>query len=145
MGRERAGAGDGMLEPMPLTVATMTIRGENDDDNGSGGTGDASQIEELQQQEQQQGQNRMKEDGDGRVDGEDGRRESAPASAGPTTPASSSGEFYGCKHYSRRVKIVAPCCGEVFWCRHCHNDKYEKHMDIKYATIRPRCPFRFDA
>jgi hypothetical protein len=21
----------------------------------------------------------------------------------------------------RRVKLVAPCCGEVVWCRHCHN------------------------
>ena len=28
----------------------------------------------------------------------------------------------GCKHYRRRCKLVAPCCGEVFWCRHCHNE-----------------------
>ena len=27
----------------------------------------------------------------------------------------------GCTHYKRRCKLVAPCCGEVFWCRHCHN------------------------
>ena len=27
----------------------------------------------------------------------------------------------GCEHYRRRCKLVAPCCGEVFWCRHCHN------------------------
>eukprot|EP00890_Picochlorum_soloecismus_P005086 jgi/Picsp_1/5579/NSC_02938-R1_ring finger and chy zinc finger domain-containing protein 1 len=30
--------------------------------------------------------------------------------------------LYGCKHYRRRVKFVAPCCGEVFACRHCHNE-----------------------
>ncbi len=24
-------------------------------------------------------------------------------------------------HYKRRCRLVAPCCGEVFWCRHCHN------------------------
>jgi RING finger/CHY zinc finger protein 1 len=27
----------------------------------------------------------------------------------------------GCTHYKRRCKLVASCCGEVFWCRHCHN------------------------
>jgi RING finger/CHY zinc finger protein 1 len=27
----------------------------------------------------------------------------------------------GCSHYRRRCKIVSPCCDEVFWCRHCHN------------------------
>lgn len=29
----------------------------------------------------------------------------------------------GCKHYRRRCKLVAPCCGEAFWCRHCHNER----------------------
>ncbi|CAN4123232.1 unnamed protein product [Withania somnifera] len=29
---------------------------------------------------------------------------------------------YGCKHYRRRCKIRAPCCNEVFDCRHCHNE-----------------------
>ncbi|ERN16907.1 hypothetical protein AMTRI_Chr02g264560 [Amborella trichopoda] len=29
---------------------------------------------------------------------------------------------YGCKHYKRRCKIRAPCCNEVFPCRHCHNE-----------------------
>eukprot|EP00743_Colponemidia_sp_Colp-15_P002936 GILK01003176.1.p1 GENE.GILK01003176.1~~GILK01003176.1.p1 ORF type:complete len:353 (-),score=12.22 GILK01003176.1:222-1196(-) len=33
---------------------------------------------------------------------------------------------HGCKHYRRRCKLRAPCCGEVFWCRHCHN---EVHME----------------
>jgi CHY zinc finger len=27
-----------------------------------------------------------------------------------------------CKHYRRRCKIRAPCCDEVFYCRHCHNE-----------------------
>jgi hypothetical protein len=27
-----------------------------------------------------------------------------------------------CEHYRRRCKIVAPCCGQVFPCRHCHNE-----------------------
>lgn len=29
---------------------------------------------------------------------------------------------YGCKHYLRRCKIVAPCCKEAFSCRLCHDD-----------------------
>ncbi|KAL0347137.1 UNVERIFIED_CONTAM: E3 ubiquitin-protein ligase RZFP34 [Sesamum calycinum] len=29
---------------------------------------------------------------------------------------------YGCSHYRRRCKIIAPCCNEIFDCRHCHND-----------------------
>ncbi|WCJ21408.1 zinc finger (C3HC4-type RING finger) family protein [Euphorbia peplus] len=29
---------------------------------------------------------------------------------------------YGCEHYRRRCKIRAPCCDQIFQCRHCHND-----------------------
>ncbi|KAK0608816.1 hypothetical protein LWI29_036493 [Acer saccharum] len=29
---------------------------------------------------------------------------------------------YGYKHYRRRCKIRAPCCNEIFECRHCHNE-----------------------
>ncbi|KAG9459793.1 hypothetical protein H6P81_004301 [Aristolochia fimbriata] len=29
---------------------------------------------------------------------------------------------YGCEHYRRRCKIRAPCCNEIFPCRHCHNE-----------------------
>ncbi|XP_020252313.1 E3 ubiquitin-protein ligase MIEL1-like [Asparagus officinalis] len=29
---------------------------------------------------------------------------------------------FGCNHYRRRCKIRAPCCNEIFGCRHCHNE-----------------------
>ncbi|KAK4281082.1 hypothetical protein QN277_012617 [Acacia crassicarpa] len=29
---------------------------------------------------------------------------------------------YGCEHYERRCKIRAPCCDQIFPCRHCHNE-----------------------
>ncbi|PHT74654.1 hypothetical protein T459_21931 [Capsicum annuum] len=29
---------------------------------------------------------------------------------------------YGCSHYRRRCRIRAPCCNEIFDCRHCHNE-----------------------
>lgn len=38
---------------------------------------------------------------------------------------------YGCKHYRRRCKIRAPCCNQVFGCRHCHNE----------AMNSLKCPF----
>jgi RING finger/CHY zinc finger protein 1 len=28
----------------------------------------------------------------------------------------------GCRHYSRGCRIRAPCCNQLFWCRHCHNE-----------------------
>ena len=40
----------------------------------------------------------------------------------------------GCTHYARKCKLVAPCCGEVFWCRHCHNEKHnDQERDPKKA------------
>ncbi|AUF82230.1 E3 ubiquitin--protein ligase MIEL1-like protein [Tetraselmis virus 1] len=40
--------------------------------------------------------------------------------------------FLGCKHYRRKCRIVAPCCGEVFWCRRCHDEeKNEQEPDLK--------------
>lgn len=38
------------------------------------------------------------------------------------SPDHARGEM-GCKHYRRRCKLIAPCCGEAFWCRHCHNER----------------------
>ncbi|XP_058224203.1 E3 ubiquitin-protein ligase RZFP34-like [Rhododendron vialii] len=29
---------------------------------------------------------------------------------------------FGCIHYRRKCKIRAPCCDEIFDCRHCHNE-----------------------
>lgn len=29
---------------------------------------------------------------------------------------------HGCVHYRRRCRIRAPCCNEIFDCRHCHNE-----------------------
>lgn len=36
-----------------------------------------------------------------------------------------------CSHYRRRCKIRAPCCNEIFDCRHCHNEaKVYIHVNI---------------
>ena len=41
----------------------------------------------------------------------------------------------GCEHYLRKCMLVASgCCGEIFWCRHCHNDeKHDKERDPNKA------------
>lgn len=46
---------------------------------------------------------------------------------------------HGCDHYRRRCRLVAPCCGEVFWCRHCHNaakDDGEQDLAKRHALDR---------
>ncbi|URE29032.1 RING finger and CHY zinc finger domain-containing protein [Musa troglodytarum] len=46
---------------------------------------------------------------------------------------------YGCSHYRRRCKIRAPCCGEVFDCRHCHDDaKNSLKVDLRDRHEIPR-------
>ncbi|KAJ6801982.1 E3 ubiquitin-protein ligase MIEL1-like [Iris pallida] len=37
---------------------------------------------------------------------------------------------YGCSHYRRRCRIRAPCCNEIFDCRHCHNEA-KNSMDVE--------------
>ena len=40
---------------------------------------------------------------------------------------------YGCKHYRRKCRIVAPCCNTVYTCRRCHDEdiseRYVSSMD----------------
>ncbi|RDX93671.1 E3 ubiquitin-protein ligase MIEL1, partial [Mucuna pruriens] len=48
---------------------------------------------------------------------------SASASASAIEKREEFGKLqYGCEHYKRRCKILAPCCNQIFPCRHCHND-----------------------
>ncbi|KAG2691641.1 hypothetical protein I3843_08G017500 [Carya illinoinensis] len=46
---------------------------------------------------------------------------------------------YGCLHYRRRCRIRAPCCNEIFDCRHCHNEaKNNIKIDHKHRHEIPR-------
>ncbi|WOL09904.1 E3 ubiquitin-protein ligase [Canna indica] len=46
---------------------------------------------------------------------------------------------HGCSHYRRRCQIRAPCCGEVFDCRHCHNEaKNSLEVDVSNRHEIPR-------
>lgn len=42
--------------------------------------------------------------------------------------------YEGCDHYKRKATLLAPCCGEFFACRFCHDAaKYEGNPDPKKA------------
>ncbi|WVZ59177.1 hypothetical protein U9M48_009367 [Paspalum notatum var. saurae] len=48
-------------------------------------------------------------------------------------------QHHGCAHYRRGCAVVAPCCGEVFACRHCHNDaKNSLEVDPRHRHEIPR-------
>ncbi|KAK6930115.1 Zinc finger, RING-type [Dillenia turbinata] len=53
---------------------------------------------------------------------------------------------YGCQHYRRRCKIRAPCCNEIFSCRHCHNEftstlknPFDRHELVRRDVKRVIC------
>ncbi|KAK6940925.1 RCHY1, zinc-ribbon [Dillenia turbinata] len=49
-----------------------------------------------------------------------------------TTHAPDFGKLeFGCEHYRRRCKIRAPCCNQIFSCRHCHNEATSLLRDAK--------------
>ncbi len=47
---------------------------------------------------------------------------------------------YGCSHYRRRCKLVAPCCPEVFWCRHCHNQVMHDDEPVNCPSLLDPVP-----
>jgi hypothetical protein len=45
----------------------------------------------------------------------------------------------GCRHYVRGARIIAPCCGEEFWCRLCHDmvkDEGETDPKKQHKIVR---------
>jgi len=50
----------------------------------------------------------------------------------------------GCKHYPRRAKIRADCCGKFFSCRLCHDEASDHKID-RYATQEMMCMHCFTA
>lgn len=46
---------------------------------------------------------------------------------------------FGCNHYRRGAKLVAPCCGEEYVCRLCHDEAVADHKLDRYAVKEMRC------
>jgi len=48
-------------------------------------------------------------------------------------------EVMGCKHYKRRCKLVAPCCGKAYNCRFCHDEAEENHTLDRQKVQEVEC------
>ncbi|KAL3812822.1 hypothetical protein ACJIZ3_014090 [Penstemon smallii] len=53
---------------------------------------------------------------------------------------------FRCMHYRRRCKIRAPCCNEVYDCRHCHNEAtsmfrtiFDRHELVRHDVKQVIC------
>ena len=46
--------------------------------------------------------------------------------------------IYGCNHYLRRCKILAPCCNKIYTCRLCH-DENETHNIDRFSIKKIIC------
>uniref|UniRef100_A0ACD5WY32 Uncharacterized protein n=1 Tax=Avena sativa TaxID=4498 RepID=A0ACD5WY32_AVESA len=46
---------------------------------------------------------------------------------------------FGCKHYRRRCRIRAPCCNDVFHCRHCHNESTKDGHELDRHAVESVC------
>lgn len=101
-------AGDGQADGDDFVFYVDVPAGSSDSEDG-GAADDASMS-----------------DGGGEATGGSAADSDAP----PAPPALA----HGCKHYRRRCSLVAPCCGEVFPCRVCHDEaKNEAEDDFKKA------------
>lgn len=43
-------------------------------------------------------------------------------------------QIYGCKHYKRNCKLLAPCCNQLHACIHCHDEASDHLIDRKSIT-----------
>ncbi|XP_010459541.1 PREDICTED: uncharacterized protein LOC104740590 isoform X1 [Camelina sativa] len=42
--------------------------------------------------------------------------------------------IFGCKHYKRNCKLLAPCCNQLFTCIRCHDEEVDHLLDRKQVT-----------
>ncbi|KAL1207854.1 Zinc finger protein BRUTUS-like [Cardamine amara subsp. amara] len=42
--------------------------------------------------------------------------------------------IFGCKHYKRNCKLLAPCCKQIFTCIRCHDEEADHSVDRKQIT-----------
>ncbi|XP_042017262.1 zinc finger protein BRUTUS-like At1g18910 isoform X2 [Salvia splendens] len=48
------------------------------------------------------------------------------------------GAIFGCKHYKRNCKLLAPCCDKLYTCIRCHDDLTDHSVDRK-AIMKMMC------
>jgi hypothetical protein len=60
-------------------------------------------------------------------------------SSSPLPPLIVTTEMHGCIHYKRHCQIKAPCCGQFFSCRHCHNEQVVGHVINRFEIKEMQC------
>lgn len=111
------------------------VAGEDEDDSG-----DDEFVDAASDDPESSGDEEDEDEGEGEEDGEHGAGGGGAEAARPADPIEdkSAGQI-GCDHYRRRARIVAPCCNEDFWCRHCHNAaKYDNEQVRGWGGRRRR-------
>ncbi|KAL0355934.1 UNVERIFIED_CONTAM: Zinc finger protein BRUTUS-like [Sesamum radiatum] len=46
---------------------------------------------------------------------------------------------FGCKHYKRNCKLLAPCCNKLYTCIRCHDDQADHSVD-REKCLEDNCP-----
>eukprot|EP00920_Eleutheroschizon_duboscqi_P039253 GHVT01094585.1.p1 GENE.GHVT01094585.1~~GHVT01094585.1.p1 ORF type:complete len:505 (-),score=87.21 GHVT01094585.1:2508-4022(-) len=166
-----SGAGEGQQRAQG---AAGTEAGAGDDEHmqtgGSDSWEDAHDDEHFDDEDEDEYEDEESDSYDDENDAEDELLEcdepemnsaSSSSSSSSSSPSSSSSSLtqqpqlsiepgakqYGCRHYIRRCQVIAPCCQEKFWCRHCHNDikngtsvsPREAHEMDRKAVIEVEC------
>ncbi|XP_057806356.1 zinc finger protein BRUTUS-like At1g74770 [Salvia miltiorrhiza] len=49
------------------------------------------------------------------------------------------GVTFGCKHYKRNCKLLAPCCNKLYTCIRCHDDHQTDHSVDRKDIIKMMC------
>lgn len=50
-------------------------------------------------------------------------------------------QTHGCTHYRRHCQIKAPCCGQFFSCRHCHDEEITGHRINRFEIKEMQCSY----
>jgi len=54
-------------------------------------------------------------------------------------PKSQAEPAFGCQHYRRGAKIMAACCGQLFPCRFCHDERVKDHKINRHDVETMMC------
>ncbi|KAL8271353.1 hypothetical protein Esti_004687 [Eimeria stiedai] len=132
-----AHAEEGEARAAPGSVADQHANGEDEEEDAEVffSTG-----EDVSSSSESSGSDSSGEETDSRDDEEEEEEEDSEHTEkreGAEKTAEGEQELvHGCAHYRRKCKVVAPCCGKVFWCRHCHNEESEQDITTAHEIDR---------
>eukprot|EP00293_Proteomonas_sulcata_P014720 CAMPEP_0184288840 /NCGR_PEP_ID=MMETSP1049-20130417/1328_1 /TAXON_ID=77928 /ORGANISM="Proteomonas sulcata, Strain CCMP704" /LENGTH=223 /DNA_ID=CAMNT_0026595407 /DNA_START=45 /DNA_END=714 /DNA_ORIENTATION=- len=76
---------------------------------------------EVDAEQDEEGEDQATEEDDDIDDDTDDSMDEDEEEAAASLGGEQAGQRRGCQHYRRGCKLVSPCCGEIYWCRFCHD------------------------